>query len=103
MDIKEILEAVEIESASGGDVVFISTSPDMSAADFSKFAEAFKSHATAMREAGEYFPRCFIMPPGVIVDIARDQIQDRIEITTDAVTLTGGLRTLSPDAGFPHG
>lgn len=101
MDIKEILEAVEIEGASGGDVVFISTSPEMSPADFSKFAKAISAHANATREAGEFFPRCFIMPPGVTVDIARAQTEDRIEITTDSVARTGDV--LSPDAGFPHG
>jgi hypothetical protein len=101
MDIKEILEAIEIEGASGGDVVFISTSPEMSATEFSKFAKAISAHATATREAGEYFPRCFIMPPGVTVDIARAQIQDQIEITSDSVALNGDV--LSPDAGFPHG
>jgi hypothetical protein len=103
MDIKEIIDAVEIEGASGGDVVFISTSPEMSATDFSKFAEAFRSHANATREAGEFFPRCFIMPPGVTVDIARAQTQDQIEITSDALTLACDIGVLSPDAGFPHG
>ena len=101
MDIKEILEAVEVEGASGDVVVFISTPPDMSPADFSKFAKTISAHATVTRAAGEFFPRCFIMPPGVAVDIARAQIQDRIEITTDSVVLTGNV--LSPDAGFPHG
>jgi hypothetical protein len=102
MEIKEILEAVQVEGAGKGDVVFIALAPTLSAADFSKFAEAFGSHANAMREGGEYFPRCIVMPPGVTVEVARAQVPDRIEITSDAVTLTGEVSALSPDPGFPH-
>ncbi len=91
MEINEILEAVKIEGAQNGDMVFIEVAESMSAQDFVKFGAAFRAHADGLRADG-YFPRCIILPPGVKAEVARTQAQDRIEIQPTPL-----------DAGFPHG
>lgn len=102
MEFKELLEAIEIEGAGEGDVVFIATPADMQSDAFMKFAGALRTHVERDRAEGKYFPRCIVLPPGVTVEVARAQSQDRIEIVGD-VGLTGNIRDASPDAGFPHG
>lgn len=100
MEIKELLDAVRIEGAETGDVVFIEVADSMSAADFGKFGEAFRAHADAIRKEG-YFPRCIILPPGTRAVVAQRHPADEIAIV-GGVTVTGQLRT-GPDDGFPHG
>lgn len=101
MEFKDLLERVEIEGAGDGDVVFIAMPADMRSDDFVKFANALRSTADRDRADGKFFPRCIVVPPGVTVEVARAQTQDRIEIVGD-VTLAGEL-VASPDADFPHG
>ncbi|MFM0060029.1 hypothetical protein PQR64_30800 [Paraburkholderia phytofirmans] len=91
MELKELMEAIEIEGAERGDVVFIEVAPDMSYQDFTRFSESFRTHANSIRSEG-FFPRCIILPPGVKAEVARAQAQDRIEIQPAPL-----------DAGFPHG
>ena len=91
MEIKDVLEAIQIEGAGNGDVVFISFPPDAARSDFMQFAKDLGDHAAKLRAGGDYFPRCIVVPPGVTVEVARAQLQDRIEVAP------------SPDAGFPHG
>lgn len=101
MEFTKLLEQIQIEGAGQGDVVFIVTSPDMQSDAFLKFASALRSHVDRDRADGKYFPRCIVMPPGVTVEVARAQSQDRSEIVAD-VTATGQLDA-SPDASFSHG
>jgi hypothetical protein len=101
MEFNELLEQVQIEGAGQGDVVFIAMPADMRSDDFVKFANALRSTADRDRADGKFFPRCIVTPPGVTVEVARAQLQDRIEIVGD-VTLSGQLAA-SPDAGVPHG
>jgi hypothetical protein len=100
MEFTEMLEQIQIEGAGQGDVVFIVTPPDMQSDAFLKFANALRSHVDRERADGKYLPRCIVMPPGVTVEVARAQSQDRIEIVTD-VTATGQMDA-SPAAGLPH-
>jgi hypothetical protein len=101
MKIEKLLESVLIEGAGQGDVVFMATPAGMSAADYVKFAEAFKSHAQSIRKSDAYFPRCIVLPPGVSIEVARAQIEDRIEVA--GTTCSAPLIGMSPDAGCPHG
>lgn len=101
MEIKELLEQIQIEGAGEGDVVFIAIPADMRSDDFVKFANALRSTADRDRADGKFFPRCIVTPPGVTAEVARAQLQDRIEIVGD-VTLSGQLAA-GPDAGFSHG
>ena len=100
MEIKELMDAVEIEGAERGDVVFIEVADSMSAQEFVKFSEAFRAHAQTIRAEG-YFPRCIILPPGTRAVVAQRHANDEIVISGD-VTVSGQLNA-SPDAGFPHG
>lgn len=102
MEIKELLESVQIEGAGNGDVVFISTAPGMSGADFVKFAEAFRSHADNIRATDTYFPSCIVLPPGVTVEVARAEIEDRVEVSSNLL-LSGEIQAASPDAGVSLG
>ena len=101
MEFNELLEQIQIEGAGDGDVVFLAMPTDMRGDDFVKFASALRSHVDRDRADGKYFPRCIVMPPGVTVEVARAQPQDRIEIVGDEA-ITGQLVT-RPDAGCPHG
>lgn len=95
MEFKDLLEQVEIEGAGQGDVVFIVTPPDMQSDAFLKFAGALRSHVERDRADGKFFPRCIVMPPGVTVEVARAQPQDRIE-TVGRVSSVGELVVGSP-------
>lgn len=101
MEIKELVKAVEIEGAERGDVVFIEVADSMSAQEFAKFGEAFRTHANSIRADG-YFPRCIILPPGTRAVVAQRQPQELVEI--------GGfkfdadeVKALSPGTVFPRG
>ena len=102
MEFKELLEAVEIEGASEGDVVFITTPADMKSNDFVSFSSALRSHVDRDRADGKFFPRCIVMPPGINVEVARAHLHDRIEIVGNNA-IAGDVLAASPDAGFPHG
>jgi hypothetical protein len=83
MEINDLLEQVHIEGAGHGDVVFIVTPPEMVSDAFVKFAGALREHVERIRSDGDYFPRCIVMPPGVTIEVARAQSQDRFEIDRD--------------------
>lgn len=100
MEIKEVIEAVRIEGAENGDVVFIEVAGSMSAQDFVKFGKAFRAHADRIRAEG-YFPRSIILPPGTRAVVAQRHASDAIAIEGDVV-ISGQLAT-SPDDGSPHG
>ncbi|MFM0227847.1 hypothetical protein [Paraburkholderia dipogonis] len=102
MEFTELLEQIQIEGAGQGDVVFIVTAPDMQSDAFVKFASALRSHVDRDRADGKYFPRCIVMPPGVAVEVARAQSQDRVEIAGGA-SFIGQTLAASPDDGSPHG
>ncbi|MFM0163797.1 hypothetical protein PQR39_25720 [Paraburkholderia sediminicola] len=101
MEFNGLLEQIQIEGTGEGDVVFVAMPADMRSDDFVKFANALRSTADRDRADGKFFPRCIVMPPGVTVEVARAQSQDRIEIVGDE-TLSDQLAA-SPDAGVPHG
>ncbi|MDQ7977164.1 hypothetical protein QYH69_07875 [Paraburkholderia sp. SARCC-3016] len=98
MEIKDVLEAIQIEGAASGDVVFISFPPETTRADFERFGKELGSNVAQLRAGGDYFPRCIIVPPGVTVDIARAQVQDRIEIVANSVSIAGGIQGSSDSA-----
>lgn len=100
MEIKELMDAVQIEGAERGDVVFIEVAESMSAKEFAQFGEAFRAHANSIRANG-YFPRCIILPPGARAVVAQRHANDEIVISGD-VTLTGQPGVI-PDAGFTRG
>lgn len=93
MELKELLEAVEIEGAERSDVVFIEVSENMSAQEFARFGEAFRTHANSIRAEG-YFPRCIILPPGTRAVVAQRQAVDEIVVSGD-VTLSGQLTAIA--------
>lgn len=87
---EELLEAVKIEGAENGDMVFIEVADSMSAQEFVKFGEAFRAHADGLRAEG-YFPRCIILPPGTRAVVAQRHPADEISIAGDAAAI-GQLR-----------
>ncbi|MFM0432413.1 hypothetical protein PQQ75_25605 [Paraburkholderia aspalathi] len=95
MEIKQLLEAVKIEGAESGDMVFIEVADSMSAQDFVKFGEAFREHADSLRAEG-YFPRCIILPPGTRAVVAQRHPADEISIAGD-LSLIGQLRASQHD------
>lgn len=91
MEFKDLLEQVEIEGAGQGDVVFIEVPDGTTVTEYEQFSNRFREHAKTVRAEG-FFPRCIILPPGFKAEVARAQLQDRIEIRPAAL-----------DAGLPHG
>lgn len=100
MEFKQLLDAVQIEGAERGDVVFIEVADSMSAQEFVKFGDAFRAHANSIRAKG-YFPRCIILPPGTRAVVAQRNADDEIAIV--GCVTASGQQDASPDAGFPHG
>jgi hypothetical protein len=106
----DLVAAIKVDSVGQGDTVFLTLPAGMLPAEYEAFGKRFKKSVDEIRARADFFPLCYILPPGVKVAVARRDYTETVTITGD-VKVSGDLAHAGdhlrderkPEDGFPYG
>jgi hypothetical protein len=101
--IDDLVAAIRVDGAGQGDTVFLTLPAGMLPAEYEAFGKRFKKSVDEIRTKADFFPLCYILPPGVKVAVARRDYTETV-ITGDLAHPVDHLRDeRKPEDGFPCG